>query len=373
MASNNVLILKELEQGFNTGKPLSGIVRLESDSGVSELSLSLINISPVTGGELYLYIFGKNSEIYTFPLSPRPSSLRKSLAELGGVDGGFASALVLIKGDIPLTLAFGKTEGFYLTLNGAKKLIAEKCLLDRKNERKKQEFSPPAQNKPCPSAPAQEEPCSPSQAPQKEPYSPEKIQAPPPAEKLYNDEAVATENYYELDEELKSKLEKINVKENEKLSNADGDATNPSQKEKETGASRADFLSDEENLFAGESQSQRREPQKPFYITAERELKTLFEKFPPYDNLKCYFPDSRWVKIPYSQDRFYIVGTICENKEQKYICYGVPEKYSATPPKELKGYCTFIPLSIFDMQGEGFWMMFQDAVSGECVLPGKGE
>ena len=73
------------------------------------------------------------------------------------------------------------------------------------------------------------------------------------------------------------------------------------------------------------------------------------------------------MKINYSQSGYYVVGVINENKTPKYICYGVPAVYSKTPPKELDGFCTFIPLSIFSLDGDGFWMMFQDAVTGECI------
>ena len=62
------------------------------------------------------------------------------------------------------------------------------------------------------------------------------------------------------------------------------------------------------------------------------------------------------------------MGVIKEDNLPKYICYGVPGAYSETPPKELDGYCTFIPLSVFDIMGDGFWMMFQDAITGECIL-----
>ncbi len=336
MANNCVLILKELEGGFNTGKPLTGIVRLERESGLTELSLSLINLAPVTGGELFLYIFGKNNLFYTFQLDGKPTSLRKTLNELSGVENGYACALVLVKEDIPLTLAFGKSDGFDFTLSSAKKLIAEKCLSERRSARKKEEEQEQRQTA---------------------------IEPTPSAEQIYNDEAVATVNYYELDQELKQKLEIIEQKENEELSNANAYATSACQKEENKDQTGADFLSDEEDLFASQSQ----EPKKPFFITAQKELDTLFERFPNYDNLKCYFPDSKWVQIPYDNNRFYVVGLIKEDKKEKYICYGVPEKYSLEPPKELKGYCTFIPLSIFDMQGDGFWMMFQDAVTGECV------
>lgn len=62
------------------------------------------------------------------------------------------------------------------------------------------------------------------------------------------------------------------------------------------------------------------------------------------------------------------MGLTEEKGRPKYICYGVPAKYSPYPPKELAGYCTFIPLSIFEMKGDGFWMLFQDAKTGECVI-----
>ena len=68
-----------------------------------------------------------------------------------------------------------------------------------------------------------------------------------------------------------------------------------------------------------------------------------------------------------AENKFYVVGLVKENGVEKYICYGVPAKYSPEPPKELKGYASFIPLSVFDLQGDGYWMMFQDAQDGKCV------
>ena len=55
------------------------------------------------------------------------------------------------------------------------------------------------------------------------------------------------------------------------------------------------------------------------------------------------------------------------NGKEKYICYGVPAPFSKEPPKELKGFCTFIPASVYDLFGNGFWMMFQCAETGECI------
>ena len=81
------------------------------------------------------------------------------------------------------------------------------------------------------------------------------------------------------------------------------------------------------------------------------------------------FPDSVFVKVPYSKEKFYVVGLVKELGVEKYICYGVPSTYSAEPPKALKGYASFIPLSLFNLHGDGFWIMFQDAISGKCITP----
>ncbi len=355
--TKNVLILKQLEKGFSpSDKPLSGIVRIECDSGVTELSLSLVNLSAIVGGEYFLYIFASGDKVYTFGLGSRPTNLRKTLDSLDGTTKGFACALVALKSDIPLTVAFGKTENFNITLSNAKKLIAEKCLADRRLSSRKTE---PIEI---------EEPSKPTPPPLEVEKKDEKILDEQSERDFtntaYNDEAVATENYFELDEQIKNKLDKINGWDNDNISNANGKTTNLRQEKKEENSNGADFLQDEENLFSGESKEEL-----PFYVSAERELNALFEKFPPYENLLGFFPDSKWVKINYDQKHYYIVGVIKENKKEKYICYGVPANYSPEPPKELKGYCTFIPLSIFDMQGEGFWIMFQDAITGESITP----
>ncbi len=345
---NSVLILKQLEQGYSTeNRALSGIVRIEKEFGVAELSATFVNLSALIGGSFYLYIFGEKSAVYTFELSSRPLNLRKTLEGLTELDKGFASALVAVRADIPVTVAYGCCQGFDFTLSRAKKLIAEKCLDERRSSKRKAEITEPIAPPPVELEPNENE------------QSQEQAKTQSAA---YDDEAVATVNYYQLDEELKGKLDKIKEWNNEELSNENGNASDICQEKEKENAFGADFLQDEADNFANQNDTL------PFYITAERELETLFNKFPPYDKLLGFFPDSKWVKINYDKNKYYVVGVIKENKKEKYVCYGVPAKYSPTPPQELKGYCTFIPLSIFDMQGEGFWMMFQDAVTGESII-----
>lgn len=89
-------------------------------------------------------------------------------------------------------------------------------------------------------------------------------------------------------------------------------------------------------------------------------LMTTGERFTPVERL---IPGSRFVKINYDQKRYYIVGVIGRD----YICYGVPSVYSATPPEPLNGYARWLPFDADKPESEGFWMMYQDGVSGETL------
>ena len=126
---------------------------------------------------------------------------------------------------------------------------------------------------------------------------------------------------------------------------------------------RADGNEDEEKLI----QSQTYNDEHPYYQSAKDELDNLFRKFPTENSLSSVLPNSKFCRINYSADKYYVVGVVKEKNKEKYICYGVPSNYAEEPPKELKDYCCFLPKSIFNLKGDGFWMMFQDAVTGNCV------
>lgn len=335
MSKNSVLILKQLTPDYSVnGKILSGIARVENSFGVTDFCLSLVNVSTLYDGKFFIYIFGDKSPL-SFALSARPTSFRIPLECPNDFEKGFACALVAVKDFIPVTVAFGKTQDFSLTLLDAKKLIDKSCLKAHQN----------ALSSPSPLV--LEQPAS------KDVYS----DAP------YDDEAVATENYFELEQDIKQKLEKVKVFDNEITRNEDEFFNGRNKKEEEKITFGANLFQDEkDSVFI-------KDDKLPFFATAKAELDLLFSRFPPFTLLNDFFPDSKWVKIYYDTERYYVVGVIKEEGLEKYVCYGVPATYSKEPPKELKGYCSFIPLSIFDMQGEGFWMMFQDAVTGDCLFP----
>ena len=89
-------------------------------------------------------------------------------------------------------------------------------------------------------------------------------------------------------------------------------------------------------------------------------LMSTNERFAPVERL---IPGSKFVKVNYDQKRYYIVGVIGRD----YICYGVPAVYSEVPPEPLNGYARWLPFNADKPHAEGFWMMYQDGISGETL------
>jgi hypothetical protein len=102
-----------------------------------------------------------------------------------------------------------------------------------------------------------------------------------------------------------------------------------------------------------------------YYHQIADQLDELFEAFPDEPRLAVLLPDTKWVKVDYDNTgRYYVVGVIGKAKPS-HICYGVPGVYSPTPPQEF-GYCQWLPIDT-DPKGRGYWLMYQDAITGESV------
>ena len=103
-----------------------------------------------------------------------------------------------------------------------------------------------------------------------------------------------------------------------------------------------------------------------FYEQIKNQLDDLFGSNPQFETLNNMMPDTKWIKVDYDgSGKYYVVGII--GKKPDYICYGVPAVYTPAPPDELDGYCQWLPLDESKPEGEGFWIMYQDAVSGDSV------
>lgn len=106
-----------------------------------------------------------------------------------------------------------------------------------------------------------------------------------------------------------------------------------------------------------------------FYEMIAEQLEELFDKYPREHHLENLIDQSKWVKINYNNDdRYYVVGIIYNNNDIKYICYGVPGEYNTEPPKELKDYSQWLPVDVTNPYENGYWVMYQDADTGENVF-----
>lgn len=83
----------------------------------------------------------------------------------------------------------------------------------------------------------------------------------------------------------------------------------------------------------------------------------------PNQILMDLIPESKWVDVP---DENYTFGIIFdENDSPLYICYGFKLGWSEEPPEKLEGYCQWIPLDYNDPQGNGLWVIYINAQTGE--------
>ena len=363
-----VILLKQLEKGFSTtGKAVSGIARIETENGVAEFFLSLINLSKKRAGEFFAFVLDACGKLFAFPLSGSPDFLVKIFPSLPA-SKTISVGIVFVDNYIPFTILFGTTNNSTDELILFKKAVADYFSCKYKEDLLSRRKDSPPQKAPI------SEPF-PEPSPIKPPYpptpSPDPTKTPPDEFKEncidsnpYNDEAVATENYYDF-REIENKLNLIMERDNGNLQpkNELPHSGRKSQTQERSTENRC--IKDETN----ESASTKYSKEAPYYLSVREELEKIFSNFPAEENLVKLFIGSRWAKVFYSGDKHYVVGIIPENGTEKYVCYGVPAIYSKEPPKELKGFCSFIPLSIFALEGSGYWMMFQDAVSGECIKP----
>ncbi len=325
MYIKKLCILKQIASGFAAdGKKVSALLTAEKSGNRITLSLALIGFAPLASGRYRFLVCDRHGSAESFDTPPAGCTVKKN-SSLDLADG-FCCLVCFVGGNVS-PVAFGKCGD---TTYDVKKLCA---LLDaQENPPKQPEIT---QNDPPPPA-KQAQPKNSADQP----------------DTPYDDELVATENYYEFAE--------------------NGD-WNHAEKERKTSETRTGGESpgkdeDAQSLFRFTGrQSDTSHERTCYYDTVKNQLDALMEKYPPEEDLAASIPFSRWAKISFSGEKYYVVGVIRDDAKPKYICYGVPAKNHGDPPDALKGYCSFMPLSVFDLSGKGYWMMFQDAETGQCV------
>ena len=173
----------------------------------------------------------------------------------------------------------------------------------------------------------------------------------------YNDEAIADVNYYEIESSpISRKTEDFN----EKSDNDDDSyrSENEPSEEKERIPSQDEFAS----AFKGEFES---EESNGYYYKIASELESLFKSYAKESALCNMVENSKWVKIG-DGEKSYAVGIIYSSGEPCYVCYALPG-FFGEKPQDITGYASFIPTSPFDLKGNGYWVMYQNANNGKCL------
>ena len=302
-----------------------GVLRRETLGENLRLSLSLLNLKPLTGDKYYFcFLWG---EFYYFELENTEKQTFSLKKRIDGTLGGGGLIVLLSKGEV-YPVAYGSFDGknnYEEIFSYAKKIF--------KVESAKEESSPVLESK----------------------------------KEIYDDEQIATENYFRFSDEGEGERSV----EEERASESVGDfQTDEKGKEEfceeiKLGEEKSKRVS-EERVKERQEKTDEREEEKAdevFYYKIEKRLNQTFADYPREENLCSMVKNSKWVKVTSSDGKSYVVGVIKENGLPKYVCYGVLGNY-LEKPTSLKGYASFIPFSPFDKKGEGYWVMFQDAIKG---------
>ena len=414
-------ILKQVSSGFAAGTgQVSAILTAETFGGRLQLSLSPIGLAPLSAGRYRCLVADArgNSEVLDLPSPPAGAALRK-VSPLSIAEGLFA-ALCYVRGRA-VPVACGSCGGKAYDAAALCAALDEDAADTEKKALREDtagagkaspnegagKASPgdgaaPAPAKEAGAARAQTAHAREAGAAQtrlrkeaaaaQTPPRKEAREAPPrtqadtalreatperEADGRYDDELIAAENYYAFAD---ADLSSLRIRPSAGMADAEEPPVKAEAGEGGEGGNGPSFPPNTESGTGeggeGEQTAERAfsEPKKPpakqpprYYAKVQGDLRALFEQYPPEEELAACIPYSRWAKIAFARGKHYAVGVISDEGRPQYICYGVPAERLSEPPKALRGFCSFMPLSVFDLHGKGYWMMFQDADTGECI------
>lgn len=310
--TKNIAVIRGLKDGFSSdGGSLSGLVKAERYGSHLKIEISYINFAPLTEGR---YITALSDGRHTVIVENGDFEGESEL----NTDAGFAALVCFINGGVyPVASAVcGNFRGEAL---GIKAEVEKTENLHAANNANKKSKG---------TAVSQE-----AQA--------------------YEDEAIAEENYYEFETDEGGgavREDKAEEKSGEK-SDKNEEAIS-AVKDKKSGVNGAYHGG---NGLAGGD----------FYGRMKGEIEKLLKEYPRAEALENLIEGSKWVKISYGENGFYVFGVIYSGGKAEYICYGVPSYDGKIPPESMRETSSFIPAEDGDFKG--FWVMYQDADTGATL------
>lgn len=375
-------ILRQIRQGFSgDGKTLSGLIKIEQYGKNLAVEVSVINFAPLVSGEYYCLLSDGKGK--TEMLTLRGKSLFNLLSDLD-ISEGFCGIVCYVKNEV-VPIAYGingnKSYDWRAILNATLPPVFPNIKGEfggeiagtssiSQNDTPRYEIAPaPIPEPTSPRAPApvknppEPAPNEPERMPHpdapptpKEDVSPPIPQNQPRANGRYDDEKMATGNYYEEKEDEFVELSKTQK-------DARTQSSNQSQRKKKRSDGEAD--EDVENVrhpFETDPDG--------YYLSVKEEVDRLFKSYPKDKTLNGAFSCSEWVRVQgTAKAPEYLVGVLKTDGRVRYICYALRAHDQNNPPEEIKNVCAFVPLSPYE--DSGYFVIFQSAATGECIPPNR--
>lgn len=298
-----IAVIKQVKGGFSAdGGAVSGLVKCETYAGFLKVEVSLINFAPLTEGR---YVLGITDGLNTVTFEG-----------------------LSYEGEGEFNLASGFAFLVCFCHNSVAPVASAACgqmacaLPDLKEEMTRRENI-----------------------------------RPPKGGAAYDDEAISEVNYYESAYEGGAAVREAQTQEEERHAGGEDEKnTRAVEGEEECRVSEvAAVESGNEPLAGGLAGGD-------FYTRMEGDIKRIFATYPSEPALESVMEGSKFARISYGDNKYYVFGVLRVEGKPRYICYGVPALNSETPPPSLKDCASFVPT-----EGGGYWMTYQDASTGVSV------
>lgn len=318
-----ICVLRQIKKGFSAdGTPLTGVVYAERLGNELTVTPRIAGLSPVREGRYVLFLWAEGR---TFCLELRGNAAI-AVADAPSVRGGFAALLCFVRGE-PTPVAFG-------TCGAAPARYT--ALLEEESPKKRKIPAVPMPPNELPLPVAPNVPHAPA-PPLPDPV-PEEV--PPREERAaarYHDEAIAETDYFRTA--------------------GDGNEKTPPPPREEKGAAAP---ADAGDLLA------RPRGSLTYYYEVKEKIDAAFGKYPRDNSLLAAFPRSEWVKTEGA-----LLGVVYQGGVPRYLCVAAAGRSDGAPPQAMKEHAVFVPKDAFS-ETEGFWVVFQDADTGEYVETKSG-
>lgn len=322
-------ILRQVKQGFSgDGRTLSGLIKVEQYGKNVAVEVSVVNFAPLSSGEYYCLIADERERTELLPL--RGKSFFNIVSDLD-FSGGFCGVICFVKNEI-LPVAYGVNGNKVYDFKRLLKSVVPQAEYAEDESQEDLAFSTVPQKEEQPSNPPQ-----------------------PQQTERYDDETVASVNYYMQEKEENERVEFEKSPHHVRVEDRDQGEDLAAGKD----SAKNEYAQDVLHPFTTQSDG--------YYVSVRSEIDELFKNNPKDDSLSAVFPASEWVKITRNGKSF-SVGVLYEELKAKYVCYAIPATANALPPEEIKDVCVFVPVAPTE-ESNGFFVIFQSAATGECVHP----